>query len=241
MVEENKKFIYLTIYNDIHQKIKDGSWSPGTRLPNELEMMELYRASRGTIRKALDKLEREGFISRKPAIGSFVKFQKIDHALSKMESYSEQMRRIYAEPSSELLAIHIVMNPSQEIAEILQLDKKEKVYCIERIRKADGEPMAYEITYIPQKFCPDLHTHITERASLYEIYEKIYGHKMKSGRIQLEADLANVKTQQILQIKRDSPILKVNCTVTLEDDQPLYHMVCYYIGDKYKFTTILPR
>lgn len=241
MEDGGKSFIYLTIYNDIHQKIESGKWPPGTRLPNELEMTERYKVSRGTVRKAMDKLEHDGFISRKAAIGSFVKFHKVDYALARMEGYSEQMRRIHVDPSSELLSIQMSASPTHEVAKALQLDAKEKIYCVERIRKADGEPMAYEIAYVPQKLCPDLHVQITEKASLYDVYERIYGHKMKCGHIELEAELANAQTQRLLNIKKGSPVLKMICTVTLQTDQPLYYVVCYYIGDKYKFTAVLPR
>lgn len=241
MSNNGKKFVYLSIYEDIQRKIDSEEWKPGARLPNELDMMEEYKVSRGTVRKALSKLELDGYISRKVAIGSFVKFRKVDYTLARMESYSEQMRRIHVEPSSELLSIELTATPPHEAAEALALNKNEKVYCITRLRRADGEPMAYEMAYVPSRLCPNLHTHITDTSSLYEIYEKVYGLKLKFGLIELEAELADEPTQRVLNVKKGSPMLKMVCSVTLEDDSPLYYVKCYYIGEKYKFSTRLPR
>lgn len=241
MAQGKNRFIYLTIYDDIYKKIESGEWRPGTKLPNEMDLMKQYEVSRDTVRKALSKMEMDGLISRKAAIGTFVKFNKMDYTLARMESYSEQMRRIHADPSSELLSIELTSDVRPEVAEALRLNKKDRVYRVVRIRKADGDPMAYEIAYVPQKLCPDLHIHITETASLYNIYENIYGHNIKFGHIELEAELASQQTQKVLGVKSGSPMLKMTCTVTLEDDAPLYYVVCHYIGDKYKFTTRLPR
>lgn len=241
MEQDKKRFIYQTIYEDIYEKINSGYWKPGSKIPNELELMEQFQVSRASVRKALHKLENNGYISRKTGIGSFVKFNKMDYMLARMEGYSEQMKRIHINPSSELLSIELMVELQPEIIEALNLNKRDKVYCIARIRKADGDPMAYEIVYVPQKLCPDLHTHVTETASLFDIYERVYGHKMKFGDIELEAELANTQTQKVLGVRKSEPMLKMKCTVTMENDQPLYYVICYYIGDKYKFTTRLPR
>ena len=241
MPESGNTFRYLAIYNEMLEKITSGQWRAGTKLPNELELMEQYGVSRGTIRNALGKLERNSLVSRRKAIGTFVKFRKIDYTLYRMECFSEQMHRIHVEPSSELLSIRISTDPSPEILQALQMNARETVYAIERIRKADGDPMAYEIAHVPQSLCPDLHAHLTEKASLYDIYERIYGHRLKCGYISMEAELANMQTQRILNLKKDTPVLKMLCIVTLQNERPLYYVVCYYVGDKYKFSTVLPR
>ena len=45
----------------------------------------------------------------------------------------------------------------------------------------------------------------------------------------------------IKQIGHDSPVLKMQCTTMLEDGQPIYYVECYYIGEKYFFSALLPR
>lgn len=49
-----------------------GDWAPGARLPAERSLAEALGAGRGTLRKALEALEREGRIRRHVGQGTFV-------------------------------------------------------------------------------------------------------------------------------------------------------------------------
>ena len=47
---------YEMIAEEIQKKIKDGTYPPDTRLPQEMEMCKIYDASRITIREAMELL-----------------------------------------------------------------------------------------------------------------------------------------------------------------------------------------
>ena len=53
-------------------KIESGELAAGTRLPNELELIETYGESRNTIRDAINWLALREFVERKPGQGTFV-------------------------------------------------------------------------------------------------------------------------------------------------------------------------
>jgi len=231
----------MKLYQDIKDKIDSGELKAGERLPTEYIFQKQYKVSRDTLRKALAKLEHEGYITRKAATGTYVKYKKADYGLSKMESFSEQMRKRGLTPSSEILSIEMLNDCDSDVMTQLSLVSDEKVYKICRLRKANGEPMAYEIAYVPQKICPDLHTHLLETTSLYDVYEHTYGLHMNHGEIQLEAELPSPYVQKILKVRSNSPLLKMSCTVTLESGAPLYYVLSYYIGEKYIFSARLPR
>ena len=48
---------YEMIAEEIQKKIKDGTYPPDTRLPQEMEMCKIYDASRITIREAMELQE----------------------------------------------------------------------------------------------------------------------------------------------------------------------------------------
>jgi len=241
MEEGSKKFRYLTLYQDIKDKIEQKEFLPGEKLKTEKEYQEEYGVSRDTVRKAFGKLENEDYIVRKAAVGTFVKFKKSNYMLSSMESFTEQMRLRGIVPSSEFVSIELNIVTSRHISGELELEPGGKCYKITRIRKGDGEPMAYEIAYVPRKLCPDMQKHLDDHSSLYEIYENIYHHKMDSGKIRLEAELPSPVVQEGLKLAHDSPVLKMECTMVLEDGRPLYYVECYYSGEKYFFSVNLPR
>ena len=67
-----KAFMYETIYNDLLEGIRNGTYPAGSRLPSEKELAGQYGVSRITSKKALELLAERGMISRMPGRGSFV-------------------------------------------------------------------------------------------------------------------------------------------------------------------------
>ncbi len=61
------------IYNQILLKISEGTYRQGGKLPSESELCEMYKASRTSIRNALQRLEAIGLIETFKGKGSFVK------------------------------------------------------------------------------------------------------------------------------------------------------------------------
>ena len=62
---------YKHLYNQLQDQIEKREYKAGDKLPSEGDLMELYGASRDTVRKALDLLVQDGFIRKakgKPAV-----------------------------------------------------------------------------------------------------------------------------------------------------------------------------
>ena len=231
----------MRIYQKLHDEIESGILKPGSQLPTENELKTQYGVSRDTVRRALAKLESEGYIDRKAAAGTFVRAWKADYSLLSHKSFSEQMRAIGLDPSSDICSIDISADFPAEIVGRLEVEPGEKIYKICRLRKADGEPMAYEVAYVPQKLCPNLHTHILEDTSLYELYENEYGLQMGNISVRIEAEAARDESLLILRLANNAPILKVTSLMRLQDGRPLYYVISEHIGGKYVFSTVLPR
>lgn len=238
---QEKGFLYMKLYNQLKEQIDSGQLRPGERIPPECDLVQSYAVSRDTVRRALAKLESEGYLKRKAAAGTFVRIKKADYGLSRMESFSEQMRRRGLEPSSELLSIKLTDELPPAVRKELGFTKPERVYIISRLRKADSEPMAYEVAYVPCAMCPGLHTHLEENSSLYQIYEDVYHLELGRAQITLEAEAPTPHLQKLLHLRPGAPVLTMRCTMHLKDDRPLYYVTCDYSGEKYMFSVKLTR
>lgn len=60
----------ITAY--LQRAIETGAYSEGDKLPPERQLAETFKAARSTVRRALDKLEKEGLVSRRLGSGTFV-------------------------------------------------------------------------------------------------------------------------------------------------------------------------
>lgn len=83
--------LYLKIYQTLLEDIKAGKYKDGRRLPSEKELAEKYKVSRITSKKALEILVSNGYITRTPGKGSYVREidkKNIDKAKERLESKS---------------------------------------------------------------------------------------------------------------------------------------------------------
>lgn len=63
---------YQQVAETLLGQLADGSYRTGESLPTELQLCELHGVSRGTLRRALERLEQLGMISRRPRAGTVV-------------------------------------------------------------------------------------------------------------------------------------------------------------------------
>ena len=235
-------YIYMQVYQQLRERIEGGALAPGARMETEMELCGHFGVSRETVRRALSLLESDGLITRKVSAGTFVTAPKTQYAPSRHhESFTEQMRRQGKQPASQIRSIEILTEPSPQVIEALELEPDERLYRVKRVRLADSVPMAYEIAYIRQKLCPNLHTLLLDDTSLYSLYENHYHLRMGQISLKMEAVTATPQLQKILGLKNSLALMKMTSLMRLADSTPLYHVICYHVGDRYEFTTVMSR
>ena len=83
---------YTKVQNELKRQIITGFYSLGDMLPSENKLVQQYKLSRMTIRKALGNLEVEGLIYRKKGKGSFVGFKRKSIELLSVKGFTEIMK-----------------------------------------------------------------------------------------------------------------------------------------------------
>lgn len=73
---------YERIAEDLQQKIRTGTYPPGSRLPSETELAATYKVGRPTLRHALAVLQTQGIIEKRHGLGNFIRrtYQHIEYA-----------------------------------------------------------------------------------------------------------------------------------------------------------------
>ena len=125
---------------------------PGTPVPPERTLAAEFDTSRTTVRQALQELVVEGRLERIQGKGTFVAKPKVSQALQ-LTSYTEDMRAQGLEPTSQLLDIGYV-TADDRLAGLLDITAGGRVLRIERLRLANGEPMAIETTHLSRQALP---------------------------------------------------------------------------------------
>ncbi|HVF47845.1 MAG TPA: GntR family transcriptional regulator [Pyrinomonadaceae bacterium] len=232
--------LHAQICAALRRRIQTGKLKSGQSFPSERELVDLYGVSRMTVRQAVLRLRHEGLIYYERGVGSFVSNKKVDLHTRNLVGFSEEMNLLGLKPSSRVMKIECE-DPPPQIARELQLAPGEKTFHLERLRLADDEPMAYEDTYLREKFCPGLKDWDLKKNSLYQILIDNYGVQMHHASESLEAAIANKFIAKQLGIKVGAPVLLVQRLVFSDTNQPLESARTTYRADRYRATFYLAK
>lgn len=232
--------LHTQITEALTLQIQRGELKAGESFPSERELAELYGVSRMTVRQAVQRLRHEGLIYHERGVGTFVSSRKIDVHTRNLSGFSDEMRSLGLKPSSHVLQLKCEL-ANEEVARDLNLEADEKVFHLERLRLADDEPMAFEITYLPENLCPELDKADLTKNSLYQILVENYNLQMHHAAESLEAVAATPFVAKQLGIKTGAPVLVVHRVVFSESNQPMESARTTYRADRYRATFYLSK
>jgi GntR family transcriptional regulator len=196
---------YFQLRELLLELIEGAELPPDAIVPSERELSKRYGLSRMTVRQAVDHLVSEGRLYRVPGKGTFVARPKIEMQL-RLVSFTEDMRARGLRPGARELAARTV-EANAHLARTLDLAPGAPVHLIERLRTADGEPMAIERTHIPATLAPGLLDHGLVDVSLYDVLRRDYGIVFDAGEQTIEAGLADAADARLLGQTRGAAVL----------------------------------
>lgn len=229
------KPIYFQLSELVQNQIEDGELLPGDRLPSERDLMTQFGISRNSVRLAIEYLIKAGLAYRVPAKGTFVASGKMRYGLFGLISFSEDMQRRGLQPGSRILDFSVI-TPSPRIGQVLQLTPEQQVFKIDRLRLANGDPMALNTSYISQHLCPHLSQADLETTSLYKVLEEKYSLQLWRSERVVEPVIARDYEVEMLQVQPGSSLLLVEGTTYLVEDRPIEYVKIIYRSDRFQFT-----
>lgn len=169
---------YHDIKELIEAEILEGRLPPGSQLPSEPKLAEIYHASRGTIREALRNLEQEAIITRRSGVGTIVLRQP---KTAQIMSLTDQVREAGMVPLTRVLAAE-VMTASEaggRVCEAFLLNPEQaastQVYRIDRLRCGDERPLARQTVHLlTTDFGPTLLDNVDFSGSLFALYARYH-------------------------------------------------------------------
>lgn len=166
--------LYYQLQELLKETIKEQSWIEGEKVPSERELMETYKVSRSTVRKALDELMIEGLIFRKQGVGTFVAKSKVVQNLIGELSFNHQAIQQGLTPSSKVIHANVESSSSKRIRDLFhhKAGNKDKVHRIVRVRLVNKTPLILETLYIPYDHAPDILAQNLEDIAVFEYLEK---------------------------------------------------------------------
>jgi GntR family transcriptional regulator len=211
---------------------------PGARLPSDAQLCERFRVSRMTARHAVQQLETEGLLYRRRGQGTFVAERPVPRLLGSPLSFTESMRRRGLRASSRAITAGIAA-PSPENLAALRLRKGDRVVVLERLRLADGIPMAIERAVMAPRLAPVLEDDL-ENGSLHAAMER-RGWIPTRAEAHVTARPAMAEERRLLELGRPGLLLCERRIISDQAGEPLEHTETRYAAQRYAFEAVLHR
>ena len=206
-------------------------------IPSERELSARFGLSRMTVRQSVDHLVSEGRLYRVQGKGTFVARPKIEMPL-RLASFTEDMRARGLEPGSRDLDRR-TDRASAHLARMLQIAPGDEVHVIERLRTADGIPMAVERSHIPDAVAPGLSDESLAGRSLYDVLASTYGVLLDRGEQTIEAGIADPIDAALLDLPAGAAAVLLLQRRSFVGDRPVEFAVSTYRADRYQLHVAL--
>ena len=229
--------LYKEIYQDICERIKDGTYPENSALPAERVLCSMYHVSRSTLRHALDELYRNGFIVKAHGNGNFVKSKVFDQKLTKFHSFAGSLK-----------AQHILIKNQVVDYELIDMDKyldsvdlvrqscppNTKWHKLVRLRSVETFPLMIETSYLPQGRFMTFDVDILRDGSLYSYLETYFNMEITDASEVLSPLITSNKERVLLQIPSHLPCMLCERFCHERNTLVAIHRTVVR-GDKFKF------
>src|SRR5580704_2156658 len=232
--------LYENVESALAAGIADGSLPPETQLPPEESLIDRFKVSRTTVRKAIQNLIERGLVEIRRGKGTFVTQPKITQELTELTGFVEDMQALGRTPSARLLDKRVVA-ADEVVAHHLALAPGTLVVRLQRVRLADGVAMSFDETYLPRGIGKNVADNDLEAEPVFALLEIKYDTPLVEAEYKLEAAAADPVAAEALQVPTGSPIFLIERTSYTTSNRAVDYERLHYRGDLIRFVTRLAR
>ncbi len=228
------------VYLSLAERIASGAWPAGTRIAAEPALAAEHEVSRVTIRRALDRLAREGRVSRRAGAGTFVSDGTVRPVLrADLADVFARMREMGERTGVRLLAFATCV-PPEPVAVALGLSSGERTQRAMRVRLVDGMPFSYLITHVPERIGATYTEAELAAQPLLTLLERS-GIAADHASQTVSAALAGPEVADALEIEVGAALLSLTRVVTAADGSGIEHLQGLYRPDRFAFHLDIAR
>ena len=206
-MSSDKMPVYLKIYHILKNEIQNDR-KVGDLLPPEPILEKKYGVSRITIRKAVQLLSDEGYVTVKQGYGTTVTSPKAIQRLNQINSVTETLRKAGYRVYSKNITIDSCV-PDHDILKLLEADEGTRFTRMQRLLIANNQPISIVTNYMLPKSVPDLSKHMENFDSLYSLLETKYKIQFDYATDYITARSADFLQAQALQVPDKSPLISI--------------------------------
>jgi DNA-binding GntR family transcriptional regulator len=213
--------LYEAVKREISRRITSAVYGPGDRVPSERQLIEEFRVSAITIRRAIRDLAADGLLVARQGLGVFVTDRRhVIRSLTSdiMTTLDDDMRRVGIVPTLRGLSLDLIHD--RVMARRLGLPGDTRLYRLHKVILGDGNPVVLDTAFLPRPLGDALRPAITEERFLFPLLVT-HGLSISHVRFRLTVDTVSATDAEQLKLAADVPTLVLNYTVIGPEAVPI--------------------
>lgn len=190
---------------DLKRRIGAGAFD--VRFPGEHELVAEYDVSRHTVRDALRRLRTSGVLESGRGRGTWLRRQRIEQPLGALYSLFRSVEASGLEQRSEVRVLEV--RTDEAVAERLDRERRTEFVYLERLRLADGEPLAVDRSWLPRSVAGPLLEADFTHSGLYDELAALTGTRLTGGSEVITALMPDAATRKLLEIPQGCAAMEI--------------------------------
>lgn len=223
--------LWAQLEAELRRRLTLGAFSQ--RFPTDRELVDTYGISRHTAREAVDRLCSDGLLERRRGRGTFVR-QEFERPAGALYSL---FRAVEAQGARQTMEVRALTECRDAwAAGKLELAADAPLVLIDRVRLADGEPLATDRVWLPAVVARPLLDADLTQGVLYQELAVRCGVTVVGGWERIRPTIPRPEECRALRMPQGTAVFTIE-RLGRSVDRPIEWRVSTVRGDRYSFVT----
>lgn len=226
---------YHQIAEALRGRIAQGHPAPGERLDTQRSLAREFGVTLMTLRQALELLERDGLITRRHGLGTFVASPSVDYDILQLRAFAGDLSAKGKHVATRFLRSHFG-RADRAVAGELRLGKGDRVFALERLRLVDGHPMSFQASYLPAPLGEEVAKADLTVTPLRQVLSFKLGIEITAARETVSAVHLDGRAARELGCRPGIPAFRSDRVSAGPDGAPVVYDRVFIPGDRFRIT-----
>ncbi len=199
--------LYAQLKELLSERIENGEYAPGQKIPTELALCSELELSRPTVRQAIAELVAEGLLIILKGKGTYVVSEPQRVVLDRFSGFTFSFLAGKTIEEKQFLDYTLAKKLPADVASAFGKGKTPDCYEIAWTNQDEGTVYAFAVSYIPQQMFPDLDESIRQGKRMIDITANRYAYLPQRVSHRIFVRPADAEEARILDVSRGTPVL----------------------------------
>jgi len=226
---------YHQIAQTLRARIARGQPAPGERLDNQRSLAREFGVTLMTLRQALELLDKDGLITRRHGLGTFVASPIVDYDILHLRTFAGDLSAKGQRVTTRFLGSRFAV-ADRRVSRELGVGARARVFALERLRLVDGRPMSFQVSYLPVAIGEEVAKADLAVTPLRQALQFKLGIEITAARETVSAVPLEVAAARELGCRSGIPAFRSDRVSVGPDGSPVVYDRVFIPGDRFRIT-----